>query len=381
VNFKNLKLDKIVRKILIKYGGYYNGKLFSFEESSGRLKLSPAVDGFSPKIIILSALFYDERQLSFPVESHADLKKLLVLQLHEDEVWLQQQIENGQSHVNTWRFDESISGGAIYLPESLLLSTQLDKGQVFHVSESNEVGESQRSSLFVGKVGNLVYSALRSPIISTPEHFAASAGLSLNEIKEVKPDDKATLLANGMNTVLIRDLFKFKRAVGEHHKKSLVKQVCLPIVILLTAYLGITSSYLYLQSSYLESRLTQQMTESGELLSKKQIIDTNRSVLMQLEKVLGNATSTSGAWLVLLPLLNDADINRVSLRDGKVTVVGRSESASSTLNLVANNPNALNARFDTQVRKTRRGENFRLSFELSQNVTILGNSDGIEVVK
>lgn len=360
----NKSTSKIVLSILQRFAGYYDGNLYRFVLENNNLILAPSDSDFTPTLLIVSPNYYQEQQISFPIDDKKELKKLLKLQLADNEVPLIQKQEEGKSEVNTWIFEKSVPEALIRVPESLLIGSHCENGDVFRVTDS------ENQATFITRFDGLIYSSAVKGMISNTERFAMSTGLSLEKNILIEYGEKAVAIANALSVSLLGDFLSFIKKPKTEDAKSLLIQAVTPILSVITIYLLVSSAYISIKLSSAENKLAQQAQQVTELLEIQNSLIDDQDKYQQLTKFLNNRTNVSGLWVVIAPIFKTATIKNITIQDDKFLIRGQTKSATLLLDTLTNNPNVLTAKFETPVRKNRNIEQFNLSFKLKKTLVI-----------
>lgn len=360
--------SSIMSKFLCNFTGYYDGQLQQFSLQENRLCLKKAATNFKPKLLIVSADYYQEKQLSFPIDNRKELKKLLKLQLSQQEKAIIQNIGDNQSQVNTWRFDTEIQQvlpkTLMILPESLILAQNCQNGEVITlINERNEPS-------YVTAFDSMVYSASSKGFINSSEKFAMSVGISLTSQRIVAYQDKAQTIAANLHKISLSKLFTFIYKPASKKLQLLTLQLVIPSVVAVFLYLLVTSGYIVAKSAWLEGELSAQSEQVTELFSLQNSVDEKYSNYQQLTEFWQDKQNIAGLWQVVAPIFAEASMQSITLRDRRFIIKGRTKSASELLELIANNPNVSNAKFEAPVRIDRNRERFSLSFELNKDLSL-----------
>jgi len=360
--------NPIIIKFLLKFSGYYDGVLQRFSLNNDKLSLIAAEDDFKPKLLIVSAKYYQEKQLSFPVDSRKELKKLLKLQFNKSEIALIQSQDDNQSAVNTWTFNNEVFRIApkawFILPESILLANTCANGEVLTVLDKNE----QQS--YITTFNNIIHSAKQSALINNVDNFAISSGIAVNQQYTLSYADKAQALAVNITGISIDKLLAFVRKPAPKNLKLITMQLIAPSIAAISLYLILTSIYIVTKSAWLNSELNEQSEQVTELFTLQSSVDTKYLSYQKLTKFWQNKKNIAGLWQVVAPMFAEASIQNITLRERRFFIKGRTSSASQLLELIANNPNVTNAKFEAPVRQDRSLERFYISLELNKTLLL-----------
>ncbi len=361
-----IKSNSILAKFLCKYAGYFDGELYQFSPNNGGLNLVKAKADFKAKFVIVSADFYKEKQLCFPLDNRKELNKLLKLQLSKQEIAVIQKQGDNQSQVNSWQFNSTISElfpeALIILPETLLIAQSCDNGDIVTVVNK------KNQETFVTAFDGLVHSAKCFGLINNAKNFAMSAGIAVQKQVTLPYQDKANRLAANLSKLAINKTLAFVRKPEPKNIKVIALQLIAPSLAIISLYLILTSAYLFTKSTWLESELTQQSDEVTELLSLQSQLDDQFEYYQQLVLFWQDKQNTAGLWQIIAPTFKLSTIRTVQLKEKRFFIRGRTPNASELLETIAQNPNVAHTKFEAPVRKDRNQDSFYLSIQLKDTL-------------
>lgn len=375
LRYSSAKLS-LIKQILVKTTGYFNGDLHRFTLGEDQLlhftpyEPSTAVNkiksDFSPKILIVARKFYQERVFSFPVDNLAELKKLLALEFQQQPRthYAICKIEDGKSLVNSWCYSDEAPNSTIMIPESLLLTLTANDSQIIHF-------ESESNSLFAVRNQSVIYSQIQTKNINTPQRFSISVGVAvIDDDKLVNQKKLAEHLALGCQKLSLAALFRFVNfPKGEDSKKTLVKAL-LPVTIVLSVYVLVSSTYLAYKNNSLRSQVSEQSQQVTQALNKQQQYDNNVKEYDELTQFLTSKQVRSPIWLVLSEAFSQVQLTNIRLLNNRYILRGKTQKATDLLELLANHPLVKEARFDTPTRTRKKQELFVISLKLIENLNI-----------
>ena len=307
--------NKFVLKLINNFVGYYDGQLHRFTLENEKLSFEKVEDDFSPKLIIVSSGFYQEKITSFPIDDKKVLTKILNVQRKEDEFSIIQSMANNQSKVNIWRFNQSIPKSWFIIPETFLYGENLNSGEVLDICNKPD------SSLYTAQVDGGIYSANSSILIKTVALFGVSIGLSIQNHTTTSSTNKALLLVNCLVNCLVNlkftKLVNFFKRPSNKVVKLAARQFIAPVVVGLILYFSITSTYLSIRTTLLESEIAAQTKQMTKLLDLQVSYDSKLNDYQALSDFWHTRPNTIGLWQVLAPVFNQAKVKSVVLRKRK----------------------------------------------------------------
>jgi len=415
--FSNAMLSQYAKKALCKIAGYYaNDVLYSFQYSPSGITLTVTSQAnFTPQLLIVAREYYQEQLSSYPITEKKELKKLLALELSQvngsqsgaspsaklSHVVSQIVSQNeSTSQVNSWKFRSNLPVAKMVIPESFLLA------QLLTVNQLIEQETLDKQKLYITRLNDGVVSAYKHSLINSPERFCNSVGLSLpvpntNEVTDTQvlassANDFAMSLIDGVVKAPIKLLAKFVKRQSSTENMPIIKTVALPIVVILTAYLALSSAWLYWQQSSLEQQIAEQKNEINQALGEQDQYNVNLSKLAILNEFLVAQQAKSLLWLVLANVIEDAQIRTLRYSKGRYILIGRTHEkpdknnvnreadsksdesdttqesaaiykATDFLEKLIQQKGVVDAKFDSAVRRSKRYESFTVSFVLSTN--------------
>ena len=396
-------LEQHTHKILCKLSGYYTqGQLYRFvygAQGQGPA-LQLAEQGFKPQIIILGRDQYQEQLLSYPIDNHTALTKLLKLQYTQaDSRYLVVSRAEGQSQVNLWQYQANLPSARVLIPESYLLSQTLQRNQLL-VQEPLHV---EGNTLFVASQHKGVVSALKNTLVSGPLLFSAALGINVQHTLYSKDTECAARLITGLMACPRLQLGTFITSAKGSAQGMNFKTLGLPVVVLLSLYLALTSAWLGWQQQSLQSQIAAEKQQLHQALSLQDDFNRQQDRLVKLEAFFHQQQSRSLVLLTLAKLIEDAQIDVLRFNDGRFMLLGKtnpvprdSEAEANTAQSAGGNeaqpaekpiyratefleklislPNVTDARFDSAVRRSNNYENFTVSFVLNPEATVAEQS-------
>ena len=358
----NSKPAELIAKFLVSFGGYFDGELYRFVKQNNKLILEESKN--EPKILFVGSNQLHEKVLSFPIDDRKEIDKLLKLQLGNNEIGVIQNIEEGKSQINTWSFNKAVPKSFIRLPESLVLSSACENGEVILLEGNNQ------SVTYLTRFDNVIYSATSHGMVNTSDRFAMSVGLSLGHPTSIEVSDRANAIVEGIRHLRIKQIFPFMIKSVKIEPKRLFLNIAIPVIALMSVYLFLTSGYLIFKNSIAEKQLADKKSSISEIFSTQSSIDDHHVIYTKLSEFRNSKNNIAGVWVAVAPLFDKAKLTNITLEENKVFVRGSTLKASELLESLSRDSNVLNAKFETPVRKSKDIEKFNLSFILNSKLVL-----------
>jgi hypothetical protein len=387
-------LEQHTHKILCKLSGYYTqGQLYRFvygEQGQGP-ELQPAEQKFKPQIVILGRDQYQEQLLSYPIDNNTALAKLLKLQYSQpDSRYLVVSRAEGHSQVNLWQYQANLPSARVFIPETYLLSQTLERNQILVQDPVHEQGK----TLFVASQHKGCVSALKNTLVSGPLLFSAALGINVQHTLYSKDTECAGRLITGLMACPTLQLGTFITLTKGSAQGVSFKTLGLPVVVLLSLYLSLTSAWLGWQQQSLRAQVAAEKSQLRQALSLQDDFNRQQDKLAKLEAFFHQQQSRSLVLLTLAGVIEDAQIDVLRFDDGRFIILGKtnpvprdSEAEANIAEIADSNedqpaekpiyratefleklislPNVTDARFDAAVRRSNNYENFTVSFVLN----------------
>jgi len=350
------------KKFLCSFVGYFDGRLHQFElDNSKSLALKPAANGkFSPLILIVARQCYTEQAKEYPIDSKSELNKLLALESSKTSyhhVWNSGQ---GKSQVNSWEFSEQVPNAFLTVPESFLCANQVENNQIAEIN-----GPKQDTPLYVAKNGMLLYSSLRTSILSTSEHFALSAGIaSCQEKLVIRSQDYFEFLATGLKSIGLEQYLSFFKGPQVESRLQLLKNIAFPCFLVLGVYLAATSAYLGYKKVSLQQELDSHSSEVTQALAQQDEVDTKLARYYAMQNFLETQMTRSALWLAMADIFPKARLTNIRTVDDRIVIRGSTGKATDVLEQIESSAIATDAKFDFPTRRNRNRDVFVISFKL-----------------
>lgn len=371
--FENISAS--MKKILCTFAGYYQDGLYRFalnDQSQLTLIAMPMEnDPKIPVLLIIARKHYHEQVQDYPIENKRELKKLLALEFGDDScyhIWQNSEVTfSGQHPVNIWQFDSAIPNRFIRLPETLLLALTAKAEQI--VSAQNGLPQTSNDqklkTTFIGRQGKLIQSSPQTVLINSAQRFASSIGIAqLTTDKIITPENHVNELALAMKKLSPSLLFSFIKTPKVADRLTLLKNMCVPLFLVLTVYLALTSFYLTYQNTHIAQQISSQSSEVSIALQQQQNVDQNLARYLALQAFFKDKKTTSQFWLVMAELFPQAQFSNIRTSGPRFVLRGKATQATQVLELLSKNTRVQDAKFDFPTRKSRGLENFVISFIL-----------------
>ena len=371
LGFSSVRFNAL-KSLLVKKGGYFNGDLYRFVlDGNQQLYLSKESvknNTFIPAILIVAREFYQEEVINFPVDNKIELKKLLSLKFQQQPRthYTICKITDGNSTVNSWQYNVKVPISPVVLPESLLLTLTVGDNQIICLENKNE-----NSRLFAVRSQKGVYSQLRTNNITTAQRFSISVGVAQTENnKIIEQKELAQQLVLGCQQLSFPLLFSFINLPKPASTTMLLKRIFLPVSIILTIYLSISSAYLLYRDAGLQTHLIEQSQQVNQALNDQQEYDKRVKQYNALAVFLENKQTRSPIWLVLSEAFGKAQFNKISLVNDRYILRGRTAKAITLLELIVNHPLVQEAKFDSPTRTVKKQELFTISLKFIDDLNV-----------
>jgi len=362
------------KKLLCKYVSYYNGQLHQFSlDEAFNLTLKPENNkDRAIKLLIVSRAFYNEQAKEYPVDNKAELTKLLKLEYAGlsnafYRIWGS---DDGKSQINRWQFNAKLPSALITLPESLLLSFLTNNNQILQANTVNG------NTLFVGRVGHLIHSSLKTPLINSSQNFSISAGVA-QAPKDylITSSDFATQIATSIKSLPLPIIADFIQLPKAESKLQILKKITVPFFLMFTLYLVASSAYLLHRQHNIQQKLDSESTEVTKALSQQQLLDRQFTQYSALTNFIAEQQISSPLWLVIAEFFPTVKFNNIQMKDNRVVLRGSTDKATTVLESISKNKLVLDAKFDAATRKSRKKEIFVISFKLNPAIKSLNKSN------
>ncbi|MDT0602812.1 hypothetical protein [Thalassotalea castellviae] len=356
---KSIIIPTALKTLLCRFAYYFDGNLNRFclgQNNELTFEKSDVTNSTLP-LVIVARSHYQELAKTYPIENKTELKKLLALELTENELSFSKIADSkeGQTSANIWHFHQSVPKAFITLPESLLLSLINQPGQIAQV-EGNQ-------TLFVGQNNGVVHSAIANSMINSVPRFAMSTGVVNNdELNVFTASNLAMALASGIKASSFSLFSSFVKLKSTFDKEIFLKQAVVPFAVIFSSYLILSSSYLLGKQYWLEQQLTSQSSEVNAVLAEQQLFDNNQQRFEQLTAFYQDKKNSAQLWLVLAELFEHANFSNFRIDNQRFVLRGSTEQATDLLARVSNIAKVKDAKFDYPTRNSRGKDVFVISF-------------------
>jgi hypothetical protein len=333
----------------------------------------------STKVLILARHLYLERNISLPIMLARDVKAALDLEMAE----LQQEfyvfykitsVAEGHSHITIWQVPkQSIPKSVLVaIPETYLLGLNLDANDIISFS-----GMSATAHYLVAKT----FQGMRSTSSHQVEQSVFSQAVGITDaVVQVKTAAELNgmfkaMLKRHWSSLLVD--FWVKRPINTEKLNSVLKPFIKPALIACTAYLVITSSFVYIQHDITQGAVTQQGAEIKAVLNVQSDISRLQQQLEELDVSSDTQAPLWQLWQVLGPLYEQGvTVKFIRYNDGKIYLSAESVSSSTTLEYLLDSPLVSGPEFTTSVRKMKQSESYIIRFSLAPRDSLAMNDRG-----
>lgn len=363
------KLTLWIKKWLCNNVVYYSDKPYNFtlnEQQQFTLETANSSVNYSTKLIqIVGREYYSEQSENYPIGNKKELTNLIKInnqaasnELKPHSAYIITALEQDQSKVTHWHFNNSLPKAWLNLPETLLISQTLMPEQV--------INNSVHTPMFITQHQQSVFSALTSPLINSPERFATMFGVPCKQVINItEPAHYAQTLIKGLQLQPKQQLSAFFTLPPGLISKSQFKKTALILSAMCIAYAALTSGYLIYKTHSLQNELAKNKTAVNQALTTLEQYQQSAAKLQSLQSFTQNQQIASPLFFTLHELFNTAELSNIRLEDNRYVLRGTAEKATDALQIILNNPRVHNAKFDYPSRKERRGESFVISFTLN----------------
>jgi len=347
--------------ILVKFKRYFVDLLFGYQSNNQVYNLygsSGNTARYKKFILILERSRYEESSKNFPIENSKDLDKVVRLGDFKYDIYSYSP-QNGSPtlKVNFWNIhDLGALKAAFVLPETLVLASALKKEFIYEI-------EGEKGPYYFINTDNGFYSAFRTPLMSSPELFAAATGVSFLAVEKLNTAQLKQALIKGIDVLPYHKLLNLRVKRDGTKVSKPTYRVFLPAIALLFFYYLATSAYLLIKQSSLDTNLSTYQVESKSLSVQKSKLEKDVELIREIESLLNDSSKTSKIWTILYPLY-ELQIRFTAIRiDGsKVYLSGFAPSALAALEELNKNSSVKNAQFRGAQLSSRKGERFTLEF-------------------
>jgi len=347
------------KKLLCAFACFFDGELkrFSLNEKN-ELVLIKNKNKNNPPIMIVARGYYSELAREYPIDNKKELKKLLALEANDSQnsqyhVWGS---ENEQSQVNSWQFNNSVPSCLIRLPITLLFALTAKVNQIINIQTENP--------FYVARNNKLIHSLPHSAVVNSTKRFALSAGVAQAETdKIINQHNFTSELALGLKQAL-PIIASFVTLPQVENRLALLKSITVPSLLVLTAYLALSSGYLVYKQHDLETQLANQNENVSIALNQQVTFDQQLVHYTALKSFLTTQKTISHIWLIMAELFPHAKFSNVRLERERFVLRGETEKATKLLELISKISFVIDSKFDFPTRRNKSQEVFVISFKL-----------------
>lgn len=320
-------------------------------------------------IVVVHRGGYSETIRTFPAIERADLDALLALELGNDPrvrytvASVEQSIDAARSYVTVWQLNVDIDlQGRIWIPESAAIANSMAEGVIAqYVSNAPD-----QQQVWLARSARGVVSTPCSDRIDSIVAFAIGAALPVTTDEVlITAQELPSKLAEGLKRFSLRQWFDFmpKPDWSQVLRGTLVKSI--PFVLLLTAYLGASSAFLWWSNERLEARLGGANTDVSEILDQRSRYEDHLKSLGALDEWLQGQYPAAEVWRVMSPFFDTVRFEAIRREHRRVVVTGTATKATDVLEALVANPDVLDARFDQATSQQGNRDYFVISFIVS----------------
>lgn len=347
----------ILKKLILKFVGYFDGRLFYFDISDSSVSLNKVSNNTVSfkKIMILSPEYYKEVVRIYPINNKSEVKKLIHIEYGPYSCINLKKVDGDKLKATIWTFDSIFNDCWFLLPETFLLSTFNSNGLINRFV----CGEGGHSYFSIFHAGGF-YLAKKSRYINTTEIFASSIGCSF--IGEFQIENKAQILLEVFIKEL-KNLFKFKnfRFSLKVFQEQLIR-CTLPLGLSIAVYFSVTSLYLFIESNSLKKQSVSLGLQVNEALSLKENVNINNEHQQILINAINQSQSLQHIWQALPELFDIVEFSAIRFESDRFFIRGQAEKTTTILDLLANNKLVKDVKLESPISSSGYGENFYISF-------------------
>jgi hypothetical protein len=336
-----------------------------------RLAFETGLTGSAPLdepswIVVVHRGGYSETIRAFPAIERADLDALLALELGNDArirysvSLVDQSIDATRSYVTVWQLNADIDlKGRLWIPETAAIATGLEVGSIARYTSFT----SDQQQIWLARSARGVVSTPRSSRIDTVSSFAIGASLPVPAAEHVMTTEELPLrIADGLGRFTPKQWLDFMPRVNWSQvlQTTLIKSI--PLALVLAAYLGASSVYLWWSNSQLEARLGGANTDVSEILEERSRYESNLDSLVALHEWLEGQYPAADVWRVISPLLETVQFEAVRREYRRVVITGTAPKATDVLEALVAHPDVIDARFDQATSQRSNRDSFVISF-------------------
>ncbi len=346
--------------------GYLDTKLYRLVDSvDGEFTWQEAEQGFKPNVLILSRQHYHESCKQYPIENTAEVKKLIRLELSANDglsQFVTYKQQDGKTASNQWQLNE-VLGAKIVVPESFLIGY---KRPHFDVTEF----QSEATQVYVVNTPQGIVSTVKGGMIQDVNAFSMASG-----VRTINSDDSSLMSFQQFAVFTAAQLPKLLAQYGvsllvKQEKKldfqELVKPLCLTLGGAISLYLVVSSAYLELQGYRIDAQIADNTEQVNQALSIQNEYNMLTEKLLRQQAFIESQAVKTSFWFVLEPLMQQAKFRTIRFRNDRYVLNGETKQATKLLDMLIQDPLVTDAKFDSQIRKSRNNEVFTISFRLKE---------------
>jgi hypothetical protein len=361
------KLTLWIKKWLCKNVTYYSDKPYNLTlNSQQQFTLRPASAVVGTKLIqIVGRTHYSEQSENYPIGNKKELINLIKINNQTvnnapkpHSAYIITALDQDQSKVTHWRFNSGLPTAWFNVPETLLVSQTLAPDQV--------INNTAYTPMYITQHQKSVCSALYSPLINSPERFAAMFGVPCKHVINItEPPHFTHTLIKGLQVHPKQQLAAFFILPHGLVSKGQLKKTAGIFAAIVVAYIALTSGYLMYKTHSLQNELAQNKAQVNQALNTLEQFQTSADKLSAIQSFTQSQQISSPLFFILHALFTTAELTNIRFEDNRYVLRGTANKATDALQIIINNPRVQSAKFDYPSRKERRGESFVISFTLN----------------
>lgn len=317
-------------------------------------------------IVIVHRAAYSETIRAFPAIERSELDALLALELGNDPFTryaislVDQSNDATRSYVTVWQLNADIDlKGRLWIPETAAIASGLEVGSIARYTSFT----SDQQQVWLARSTRGVVSTPRSSRIDTVSSFAIGASLPVPSEEQVITAEALPLTINeGLRRLTPKQWLDFMPRVEWSQILSTTLLKLIPLALLLTIYLGVSSAYLGWSNARLEERLGGANSDVSAILEERSRYERNLQSLEALNEWLDGQYAAAEVWRVISPLLETVQFEAVRREYRRVVITGTAPKATDVLEALVAHPDVIDARFDQATSQRSNRDSFVISF-------------------
>ncbi|RJE76911.1 hypothetical protein BGP78_10940 [Pseudoalteromonas sp. MSK9-3] len=300
-----------------------------------------------------------EKKEVFPLSSGSEVNKIIKLRKKFELSTLsfyQASYLSDSTVVNFFSMDSDVPHACFLIPETQVLSSGLFEHTVLEVKSNRPY--------FLAKHNGTTYSTFFSELITEPERFGASIGLSFSQEKTIDEAQLPLKLFTSSLNIKKPLLFSFFNSSYINTFIPSLKLLLLGVSATTGLYILISSLFLIVERSNVEAKIETMEADVESSLTLFQSVNDLKAQVSKIEQVTSGLSLISPLFLVVKPLFNVAEISSIKQVDGRFVLKGTAASALNVFELLIASPYIEGPKFDLPSRRYKSKEEFVISFKL-----------------